>query len=305
MSGKMDYSIALVYVIYNPDYILLERSIFSIKDQVSAVVIVDNSLITSNHEKEIKKMLERILNVEYISLGQNNGIALAQNIGIKRSMQYEYIMLSDQDTIYPTNYVKKILSSINNQNYRKIAALAPDFSEINRGGQRQGFVIFRGVFSRKIKPRSGCVSISHAIASGLVVCTKALGEIGLMNEDYFIDWVDLEWCWRAISKGYIILGCADVVISHNLGDRAVRVGKTHYPVRSHIRHYYIIRNAIYIGLHDNGIKLSIRVNVLSKMLKYLIGFTLLGKPHSLNIAYCLRGIRHGALKRLGPISVRK
>jgi len=46
-----------------------------------------------------------------------------------------------------------------------------------------------------------------------------------MNEDLFIDWVDFEWCWRARKKGYKIIGNANVVITHQLGDAAVTIGR--------------------------------------------------------------------------------
>lgn len=296
--------VSTIYVVYNPDFVMLRKSILSIRDQVASMLVVDNTVMTTVHDALMRNLLQEFPSIEYIRLNENKGIAAAQNIGMRRSMDHDYIMLSDQDTLYPENYAADMTGWFERINDAKVAAIAPDFSEINRGGERQGFVVFRGVFSRKIKPKSGCVSISHAIASGLVISTKVIGKIGMMDEDLFIDWVDLEWCWRAIGKGYKILGCSDVVISHTLGDRAVKVGRIKYPVRSHIRHYFIIRNAVYIGLYGRGIRPLIRLNVLLKMLKYLVGFTTLGKPHGINFVYCAKGIYDGTLKRLGPLRIR-
>lgn len=299
--------IAAVYVLYRPDRELLERSVTSIAEQVDRVILVDNSPAGADADPRAGTSGFYPANISWIPLGANLGIAAAQNIGMRRAADYPFIMLSDQDTVYPPDYVDRMLAAFAAADAEarargsRVAALGPDFSERNRGGERQGFVRFRGPFSRAIHPRAGTRRITHAIASGLVIATECLPEVGLMRGDLFIDWVDLEWCWRAAAAGWEVRGNADVVIDHSLGDRAVKVGDRHYPVRSVVRHYYIIRNAVYLGLRGRGIPPAIRINVLSKMMKYLVGFTLLGRPRAENLRHCLRGVADGALGRLGPM----
>jgi rhamnosyltransferase len=159
--------------------------------------------------------------------------------------------------------------------------------------------LFDGFFSRRIYPKSGCYKITQAIASGMVISSAVFNSVGFMDEKLFIDWVDFEWCWRAQAKGYVIIGCADVVIQHSLGDVAKKVGSKSYPVRSPIRHYYIIRNGIYLALRSKYINFRMRVNLFLKSFRYIIGFTLLGKPHGKHFVYCLKGFYHGVIGRLG------
>ncbi|VCV76180.1 hypothetical protein BANRA_01836 [Escherichia coli] len=41
--------------------------------------------------------------------------------------------------------------------------------------------------------------------------------VGPFCEKLFIDWVDTEWCWRALANNMIIVQTPSVIISHELG----------------------------------------------------------------------------------------
>ena len=133
----------------------------------------------------------------------------------------------------------------------------------------------------------------------MLIPVPVLSKVGLMAEELFIDWVDLEWCWRAKKCGYCIIGCADITIKHTLGDRIQKIGSNMYPIRSPIRHYYIVRNAINLALRCDYINSAMRINLLFKALLYLIGFIVLGKPHLKHIFYSIKGLCNGITNKLG------
>lgn len=290
-----------IMVTYFPNNQIITKTLKSIMKQVSKLLIIDNTPNGSNVFKN-HKLLDRKNNVKLITLNENVGIAKAQNIGIKRALEdkADFILLSDQDTFYPDNYIAKMLEAYSKiANKEKVAAIVPDFAELNRGGERQGFVLFDSIFSKSIYPQSGCHEITQAIASGEIIPSEMFNYIGFMDEELFIDWVDFEWCWRARAKGYKIVGCADVVIEHFLGDVVKKVGLKSYSIRSPIRDYYIIRNAIHLALRSEYITFGMRLNILMKSVKYIIGFTILGKPHWKHFIYSLKGFYHGIIKKLG------
>ena len=68
--------IGAIVVLYNPDFNVTSKALESLMRQVDRVCVVDNSL--SEHSEELKKYI----NIEYISLEKNVGIAAAQNIAI-------------------------------------------------------------------------------------------------------------------------------------------------------------------------------------------------------------------------------
>ncbi|MFP3480127.1 glycosyltransferase family 2 protein, partial [Burkholderia sp. SIMBA_057] len=68
-----------------------------------------------------------------------------------------------------------------------------------------------------------------------------------MNESFFIDHVDTEWCLRANAAGYALFGVCAARLDHELGDRIVRLWAIRWravPVHSPVRMYYMFRNTI-------------------------------------------------------------
>jgi rhamnosyltransferase len=295
------FKITAIIIIYFPDIKTIAKTIESIYGQVNNVFIVDNTPAGSGLSDN-RELFQGKNNIKFITLNENVGIARAQNIGIKKALagKADFVLLSDDDTFYPDDYIAKMINAyFNIPNKEKVAEIVPDFSELNRGGERWGFLIFDGFFQRRINPQSGCHSITQAIASGAIIPAAMFDRVGFLDEKLFIDWVDCEWCWRARAKGFKIIGCADVVIEHYLGDEVKRVGSQRYSIRTPVRHYYIVRNAVYLALNSKYINFKMRLNLLVKSVKYTIGFTALGKPHWKHLRYCLKGFYHGVTNQLG------
>jgi rhamnosyltransferase len=299
--NDMNQKIAAIIIAYLPDGKTFAGTIGSLYGQVDTIYVVDNTPGGSDIFRD-STLLGGKNNIELVALNENLGIAEAQNIGIKKALAsgIKFVLLSDQDTHYPLDYVAKMLEVYEAMPEKeKIAVIVPDFAELNRGGERQGFVLFNGFFSRRIYPKNGYYKITQAIASGMIIPSGVFGPVGFMDEKLFIDWVDIEWCWRARAKGFTVIGCADVVIQHSLGDAVKKFGSKSYSIRSPIRHYYIIRNGIDLALRSPDINFGMRFTLFRKSFRYIVGFTLLGKPHGNHFAYCLKGFYHGVIGRLG------
>jgi rhamnosyltransferase len=288
--------ITAVYVTYNADIILLKKSIESIISQVNKIYIIDN---TPNKDLRLENLKNE--KVEIIYLGDNFGIAYAQNIGIKKSLNdnADFIMLSDQDTCYPKSYIYDMLQVFSYD--KTIAAVAPRFIDSNKTG-KDGFISIYPLIFKQIFPKKGLYDVMQVIASGKILRAKYLKDIGLMNENLFIDWVDIEWCWRARKKGYKIIGNADVVINHQLGDNSKNIGFREVNLRSPIRHYYITRNAFYLSLYSKNLDLLHRITLFFKSFRYIIGYPILAKPRLKNLKYVLLGLWHGVNKKLGKLN---
>jgi rhamnosyltransferase len=69
-----------------------------------------------------------------------------------------------------------------------------------------------------------------------------------MDDELFIDFVDLEWCARARHKGFRVLGVPWLTLTHELGEQPVRVLGRTYPMHSALRHYYLFRNTVALML---------------------------------------------------------
>ena len=289
-------NIDMIIITYAPEIELLTKAIQSMVQQVRRIYIVDNTPTRADS----LKIFQDNNKIEIIYLDDNMGIAYAQNIGIKKSLENssDFIVLSDQDTIYPKNYIEDMLK-IENSQYDKVIAMTPLFKDTVGNNDNEGFIL-KGF--KKIFPKNGLYEVFQTIASGKILNTKYLNDVGLMDEELFIDWVDFEWCWRAGKKGYKIIGNADVLITHQLGDEIAKNWYKDITLRSPIRHYYITRNAFYLALNDKSLDKLHKITLFFKAFRYIIGFPLLSKPHLKHLKYVLLGFWHGITGKLGRLN---
>jgi rhamnosyltransferase len=293
-----------IVVCYFPKEEVLGKTLESLASQVNKIILSDN---TPGGSELAKKFQQKISNLEVIHLLKNTGIAVAQNVGIKKAIEEgaEFVLLSDEDTVYPENYVKEMLKAyFSLPDREKVGVIVPNYADINRKGERRGFLVFKPPFLRKISPERGLHEITQAIASGMVIPIKVFKDVGLMNEDLFLDWVDLEWCWRVRAKGYKIIGNADMIITHRMGDIVKKFGKNFCTIHSPIRHYYMVRNGVYLCLKSPYLNFLMRVHFLYRSLKMAFGFPIIATPHFTHLYYCMKGLFHGLIGRLGPLETK-
>jgi rhamnosyltransferase len=240
----------------------------SIYKQVTKIILVSNENVNIHYKVD---------NCNHINLKKNYGIAYAQNVGIKMALEEEadFILTSDQDTMYPEHYVENMLNFYNEYKDKyKIAAVAPCFKDLNSNRYIEPIQIIKGdkinkYFINKNEKEKYFI-VSHVISSGMLIEKNALKEIGLMKEEYFIDWVDTEWCWRAYSQKYCILQNPNVIIQHVLGDNAKII--LNYSITEHnsIRRYYRVRNAVYLLLNEDMIDNKMRGYLIVSLLKMFV-----------------------------------
>lgn len=284
-----------VIVSYYPDIQVLNKTLNSLYSHVDKIHIIDNT-------PDKAEILNKFQNdkIDIIYLMENKGIAYAQNIGIKKSIEEEadYIILSDQDTVYPDNYVSEMLKCFNDE---KVAASGPLFID-SHTGKKQFFIVDGSYRFKKIYPTSHKHEVLQLIASGTMIKTTVLKDTGLMREDLFIDWVDMEWCWRAVKKGYKIIGNADVVILHQHGTDAVEVFSKNITLKTPLRYYYAIRNGIYLALYSDLLNPYLRFLLFIKTVRNIFLFSILTKPVLKSLKYSLLGFCHGLIKNLGKLN---
>lgn len=288
-----------VVVTYNPNLEYFRVVLSKIYSNDVSIIVVDNG---SENSHEIQKLVSSV-DVSFISLGENVGIAKAQNLGVEKAFSEgaNYVWLSDQDTVYPDTYAQSVSVLVEDLKEKKIryGAIGPSFFELNR--QRiEPFVKF-DPYGKRFQPREGLNPVAHLIASGMIIPKNAFYAVGAKREDFFIDWVDLEWCWRANAKGYPVFGVGDLVIEHNLGDDMVKVANKQISIRSPFRHYFIIRNGLYLCLHDKLLPFWARMHYLALTLATSLGYPILARTQKWqHLKVNMQALWHGLIGRLGP-----
>lgn len=241
-----------VVVTYNPDITALLKLVSQLNKETDFIVI-DNGSEAIDEIADSIMVYERC--VELMRLDGNEGLAKALNKGIAwaRAENYDYVFLFDQDSSLCDLFVRRMLAAhkdANSFSAKGIAAIGPRI--INPQTMRQTpFKLFSKIFLRSDRCFAG--QEKHFIAdflitSGSLLSLDCIDEAGDMKESYFIDNIDLEWCFRAKSLGFDLVGTDAAVLYHAIGERSsnplVKAGliAQHNPTRT----YYSSRNRTHL-----------------------------------------------------------
>jgi rhamnosyltransferase len=299
-----------VVVAFFPDPAKFVPLVESLCGQAHAVAVVDNTPAGSaaGVADMLRPLRERFAGLQLVALGENRGIAAAQNIGIRLAIERgdEYVLLSDQDSRPDAGMVAALVATARELQASGIAVgcVCPAyFDEVT--GQAFGFQVhppgrlfYRALPGDRAMPWAEVVT---AISSGSLLPVHALQRIGGMREDFFIDQVDIEWCHRARSLGYANFGTARARLVHNLGDAPLRAwcfgwrAVNAYPPT---RLYYRFRNFVRMArLPHVPLRWSIRAS--GYWLLSLYAHCLFAARRRDNAKAIARGLRDGALGRGG------
>jgi rhamnosyltransferase len=212
--------------------------------QVARLVIVDNG----SSEWEIS-MLQEIAAEPAVTLVRNFdnlGVAQALNSGISRAaaLGFGWVLLLDQDSCIDDEMVQTLIS---------VRAAFPDRGRLALIGSG-----FRPGDESPQDPNdtrnTGWQDAEAVITSGSLVSLAAYAAVGPFREEFFIDHVDTEYCWRARAAGFRVIRTRKPLMTHSIGSvtwhRVLWLeGRTYNYVAE--RRYYIARNGT-VMLREQG-----------------------------------------------------
>lgn len=137
----------------------------------------------------------------------------------------------DQDSKASSNLVESLLkTALNRQN---VGIVSPLHS--NKYGTHKNLSI-----------RS---DVTRVMTSGNLLSLAAYKVAGNFCEDYFIDYVDIEYCMRLKYNKFDVIRLEDVILEHNEADILEKrlFSKKYYPTNNNpFRWYYKTRNLFYL-----------------------------------------------------------
>lgn len=285
-----------VIVSYNPNLRNLIELISQLNKQNVNAVVVDNNSNFVFEENEV--------GCKVINLKENLGIAVAQNKGLEyvKNNNGDYVVFFDQDSSIPNDYILNLMSDYQfliNQGI-KVGTIGPRFIDERFGFYYKTVNMSQYGFREKIdvskitQPEPSTLLIS----SGSLVSVDVLKDIGFMRENYFIDYVDTEWCIRAASLGYKNYVSAQAVMQHTIGDNVLQFKYFNVPVHSPFRRYYRVRNAYYMYREPHVPKLLALREILFNFIHQLILILFLSKKSEYIKSYA-KGVKDGLFNYKG------
>ncbi|MFT6053240.1 MAG: GT2 family glycosyltransferase [Roseivirga sp.] len=200
------------------------------------VIVVDNSQIgddTGLYRQSYDK-------VKVINVKENLGFAGGNNVGIKQA-NGDYLFLLNNDTEIKNGTIETLLDCFISPN---IAAISPVIKYYDAPDKIQfaGFTEINTITGRNelihSKPEN-CKTLSSPYFHGAAVMIPkfVIDQCGLMPENYFLYYEELDWSRRFVDRGFEILVCLEAEILHK---ESISTGKN-----SPLKVYYQTRNRIH------------------------------------------------------------
>jgi rhamnosyltransferase len=218
-----------VTILYNPQQEVI-NNINSYLEQVDYLLLIDNSDVPSYFINEYFKNIEK---VKYVFNNSNLGIAKALNIGAEKALELgsKYILTMDQDSKAPSNLVEELIKAIIKK--EKVGIVSP--LQSNKYDTHKKF--------------SNSIDVPRVMTSGNLLSLNVFKVVGDFCEDYFIDYVDIEYCMRLKKNNFEVIGLNDVILEHNEANIVEKqlFSKRYYPTNNlPFRWYYKTRNLLYL-----------------------------------------------------------
>jgi rhamnosyltransferase len=287
-----------------PIIITFKFDINSIKHSLDAIQNNFSNIILVNNSPEISLGLFQSPQVTIINNSDNIGLAPALNVGILEAKKQGATMVAlfDQDTLLPDDFLQNMLQCINAYEGNKPPAIfSPVF--FNHVTDNYGSIInfkpFRLIRTDPVNHKN-VIHPHYVITSGSLIPISVLDEVGLMREELFIDFVDIEWCLRARAKGYAVVSFSNIKIAHHLGDYSASFMWTNYAIHSPLRMYYYFRNAMYLyRLRDIEFNWKF-VDGARNIFRFMF-YMLFVKDRPTYFKYITKGYYHGFIKKMGKL----
>lgn len=215
-----------ITVTYYPDVSDVRKNILQFIDEVDTLIIWENTPFAERKKFKIR-LPEYEHKIIYMGTDENMCIAYALNQAVEfgNVNGFTHLLTMDQDSCFETGHFSNFKQiAYSHKNEPCILGPNPNYSEPN-----QTDILIEKPF---------------LITSGNIVGLKLYDNIGLYREDYKIDCVDYEFCFRAGQKGYKCYMIGSVLLKQEFGI----LQKTKYGFYisnySPFRLYYIARNNI-------------------------------------------------------------
>jgi GT2 family glycosyltransferase len=236
--------VSIVTVNYNQPAVTeaLLDSIFKVNTYPHLEIIVVDNGSKENHSKEWS---EKYPGVKFMRSDVNLGFAGGNNRGIMEATG-DYYFLVNNDTEFTEGLVEKLVDTLDAN--PTIGIVSPKIRYHSHPGiiQYAGFTPMNYYTARnrcigQFEPdegqhdhRTGETGFAHGAA--MMVRKEAIQKAGLMHENYFLYYEEMDWCERIKKAGYVVWINMQALIYHK---ESVSVG-----ANSALKEYFMNRNRI-------------------------------------------------------------
>ena len=191
----------------------------------SVVSPFDVFVVNNGPDKEVESIVKASHpDVIYHNAGLETGFAAGNNIGLRFSLErgYCYSLLLNNDTIAEQDFLQPLRQVMERD--RSIAMAGPAMYFYNNKEQLWGcggwicwWTGHVGGITELERMRSDATDVDYLPGTCILVRNNALGKIGLMSEEYFLAYEEVDWAIQARKARFRVVACAKSVLLHKVG----------------------------------------------------------------------------------------
>ena len=204
------------------------------------VWVVDND--SSADTPEI--IYQRFPQINFIQSNQNLGFAGGNNLAIPQA-KGEYVYLLNNDTIVPENHIQILVNALNCNLETGVVCPKiklyddPDIIQFAGFTQMSAITIRNkiiGFAEKDCGQYNQRKQTAYAHGAAMMIRREVIEKVGLMNENYFLYYEEIDWSTRIRKSGYSIEYIPETFILHK---ESLSTGKN-----SPLKSYYMNRNRV-------------------------------------------------------------
>jgi rhamnosyltransferase len=244
-------SIASVTVAYNGAQ-ALPRHLDALRQQtqqLDEIVVVNNA----STDDTLKLLARSYPESTILNLPENIGVGggFAAGLAYAAEKNYDWIWLFDQDSIPRQDTLEMLLERMRRlgEEAETVAIFAPTCVNPETGARYPGLIWKNGLRAPDADTLSQPWSfVDTVISSGSLLRREAVERVGSPRQDFFMDFVDHEYCLRLRRDGFRIVVVGNSILDHAIGSpRRVNILGWSRPFTEHVpwREYYMTRNEVF------------------------------------------------------------
>jgi len=243
------------------------------KERFSSISSVCNAIIVADNTPGGHCFSELPPGFIVIQNKCNLGLAPALNIGVKkaRELNASIVILFDQDSRPNADLVNNMAMSLRSALtvFGDRICIGP--THVDDGALKSG-AAEPSCVGKSFKSKYSTVSCLPT--SGLTVKLPAFAPEESFSDEFFLDLVDFEWCWRLRSCGWQFLRCNEIGMYHRLGISEKRVFGLTFHVPAPYRHYFQVRDTLRL-ISKNYVPFYSKVRLLAVLPLKALAYPLL------------------------------
>ncbi len=232
MNDTIHKEVTIVIVLYEEKFELISRCLENIKN--FNIIIVDNA-----GNKKLKKQIQKqykILN--YIINSKNLGYSKAINQGINLCLT-EYVFVFQADCIMNLENIDILIKA--HKKYKDCFLVSPTYYDINSKLSYNGGTLPERNLGNEVINLEGDICVDSIVTAAYLFKKKDMIDIGLFDENFFIYFLDSDFCRKVKNQNKSIIQVFNSKATHSHGSLKIK----NLFKKIFFRHYHFTFDELY------------------------------------------------------------